>query len=173
MSNLEKIQKGMRVSQILSRIILVFAIVGIALTSIGAVLVASDVLNTENQFLHFLSVTPDMSKGQLIGTLAAAAISLLPTGIFAIFAYLYFAAELREGTPFTKAGADRIKRLGILEIVLSAISKCIIDGIIEKIAQGGWNRLDGAGGILFGLFLILLAMVIRYGAELEHNAGAK
>lgn len=43
MSNLEKIQKGMRVLQILSKIVLVFAIVGVALTSIAAVLVAADI----------------------------------------------------------------------------------------------------------------------------------
>lgn len=38
MSNLEKIQKGMRVLQILSKIILIFAIVGVALTSMGQLL---------------------------------------------------------------------------------------------------------------------------------------
>lgn len=63
MSNLEKIQKGMRVLQILSKIILVFACVGVVLTSIAAALVASDVLSTENQFLHFLSVMAEITKG--------------------------------------------------------------------------------------------------------------
>lgn len=52
MSNLEKIQKGMRVFQILSKIVLVFAIVGVALTSIAAVLVAADIS------LLFGGVTP-------------------------------------------------------------------------------------------------------------------
>lgn len=47
MSNLGKIQKGMRVLQILSKIILIFAIVGVVLASIGAALVASDVLNMD------------------------------------------------------------------------------------------------------------------------------
>ena len=109
MSNLEKIQKGMRVLQILSKIILVFACVGVALTSIAAALVASDVLSTENQFLHFLSVMAEITKGQLVGTLLAAAASLLFGGIFTAFVYRYFTAELKEGTPFTSAGADRIK----------------------------------------------------------------
>ena len=63
MSNLEKIQKGMRVLQILSKIILVFACVGVVLTSIAAALVASDVLSTENQFLHFLSVMAGNNQG--------------------------------------------------------------------------------------------------------------
>lgn len=85
MSNLEKIQKGMRVLQTLSKIILILAIVGLALTSVGAILVASDVLNTENQFLHFLSAAAEITKGQLIGTLLAAATSLLFGGIFTAF----------------------------------------------------------------------------------------
>lgn len=169
MSNLEKIQKGMRVLQILSKIIMIFAIVGVILASIGAALVASDVANMENQFLHFLSVEAEMSKGQLVGTLTAAAISLLFGGILAVFAYRYFTEELKEGTPFTNAGADRIKQLGIMEIVLSVISMWVIDGIYENIGLAGWNRFDDAGGITLGICLILLSMVVRYGAELEQR----
>lgn len=173
MTNLEKIQKVMRVLQILSKIILIFAIVGVILASIGATLVASDVLNTENQFLHFISVTAEMSKGQIVGTLTAAAVSLLFGGIITAFVYRYFTAELKEGTPFTNAGADKIKQLGIIEIVLSVISMRIVDGIYEKIGLAEWNRFDDAGGITLGICLILLAMVVRYGAELEQKTRTK
>ena len=173
MTNLEKIQKVMRVLQILSKIILIFAIVGVILASIGATLVASDVLNTENQFLHFISVTAEMSKGQIVGTLTAAAVSLLLGGIITAFVYRYFTAELKEGTPFTNAGADKIKQLGIIEIVLSVISMGIVDGIYEKIGLAEWNRFDDAGGITLGICLILLAMVVRYGAELEQKTRTK
>lgn len=173
MTNLEKIQKVMRVLQILSKIILIFAIVGVILASIGATLVASDVLNTENRFLHFISVTAEMSKGQIVGTLTAAAVSLLFGGIITAFVYRYFTAELKEGTPFTNAGADKIKQLGIIEIVLSVISMGIVDGIYEKIGLAEWNRFDDAGGITLGICLILLAMVVRYGAELEQKTRTK
>ncbi len=173
MSNLEKIQKGMRVLQILSKIILIVAIVGVALASIGATLVASDVLNMENQFLHFLSVTAEMSKGQLVGILTAAAISLLFGGILTAFVYRYFTAELKEGTPFTNAGADRIKQLGIMKIALSVISMWVIDGIYENISLAEWNRFDDAGSITLGICLILLSMVVRYGAELEQKNKGK
>ena len=46
MSNLDKIQKGMRVLQILSKIILIRAIVGLVLTSVGAILVALSLYGT-------------------------------------------------------------------------------------------------------------------------------
>ena len=169
MSNLEKIQKVMRVLQILSKIILILAIVGLVLTSVGAILVASDVLNTENQFLHFLSAAAEITKGQLVGTLLAAAASLLFGGIFTAFVYRYFTAELKEGTPFTSAGAARIKQLGIMQIVLAVVSAAITDGIYEKIGLSEWNRFDDAGGITLGICLILIAMVVCYGAELEHK----
>ena len=173
MSNLEKIQKGMKEFQILSKIILVFACVGVALASIGATLVAAVVLNMENQFLHFLSVTAEMSKEQMIGILTAAAVSLLFGGIPTAFAYRYFTAELKEGTPFTTAGADSIKQLGIMGIALPVISMWIIDGIYENIGLEQWNRFDDVGSITIGICLILLAMVIRYGAELEQKNKGK
>jgi len=65
----------MRVFQIFSKIILTVAIVGVALTSIAVILMASNVLNMDNQFRHLLSAPVEISKGQLIGTLTAAAIS--------------------------------------------------------------------------------------------------
>ncbi len=169
MSNLEKIQKVMRVLQILSKIILILAIVGLVMTSVGAILVASNVLNTENQFLHFLSAAAEITKGQLIGTLLAAATSLLLSGIFTAFVYRYFIAELKEGTPFTSAGADRIKQLGIMQIVLAVVSAAITDGIYDKMGLSDWNRFDDAGSITLGICLILIAIVVRYGAELEHR----
>ena len=169
MSNLEKIQKGMRVLQTLSKIILILAIVGTALTEIGAALVASDVLSPENRFLHFLPTVAEITNGQLIGTLLAVAASLLLSGIFTVFVYRYFTAELKEGTPFTNAGADRIKQLGIMQILLAVVSVAITDGIYEKINLSDWNRFDDAGSITLGICLILIAAVVRYGAELEHR----
>lgn len=169
MSQLEKIQKGMNVLQILAKILMVIAYVGAVLTLAGGILVAADVLNTENQFLHFLSNTAGVGKKQLTGILIAEAASLLAGGILATYAVRYFAAEQREGTPFTNAGADRIRRLGILTIIVSLVSVCITDGIYEALGLAEWNKSDGVGGVLPGICLILLAMVFRYGAELEQK----
>ena len=49
----------------------------------------------------------------------------------------------------------------------------IMDGIYEKIGLTEWNRFDDAGGITIGICLILLAIVIRYGAELEQKSRTK
>ena len=110
-----------------------------------------------------------MSKGQLVGILTAADISLLFGGVITLFVYRYFTAELKEGTPFTSAGADRVKQLGIITIVLSVISVCITDFIYERIHLSSWNMFDDSGSVTPGICLLLLAMVIRYGAELEQK----
>lgn len=86
MNNLEKIQKGMRVLQILSKVILVFDCVGVVLSSAAAILVATGVLNTGNQFLNFLSVSAEISKEQLVGILTAVACFLLFGGVLTAFA---------------------------------------------------------------------------------------
>lgn len=173
MSNLERIQKGMQALQILTKVILIIGCVGVALASLAAALVAADVLNAQNQFLHFVSVTADISKGQLVGTLTATATSLLFGCILTGFVYRYFTAELKEGTPFTNAGADKIRQLGIITIILSIVSACITDGIYEIIDLSEWNRFDDAGSIVLGVCLILLVAVVRYGAELEQKNSVK
>ena len=63
---LEKIQKGMRAFQILFKIIMIFQYVGIALTSIAAMLVATDVLNNGNKFLNFVEVAAEINKEQIV-----------------------------------------------------------------------------------------------------------
>ena len=45
----------------------------------------------------------------------------------------------------------------------------VIDGIHENIGLAEWSRFDDAGGITLGICLILLSMVVRYGAELEQK----
>ncbi len=169
MNHLDKIQKGMNVLQILSKILLIVAYMGAALTLAGGILVAAGVLNTENQFLHFISDIAGVTTDQLTGILIAAAVSMLSGGILATCAERYFAAEQKEGTPFTNAGADRVKRLGILTIIISLVSVCITEGIYEAIRLADWNKFDDAGGVLIGICLILLSAVFRYGAELEQK----
>lgn len=63
-----------------------------------------------------------------------------------------------------------------MQIVLTVVSAAITNGIYDKINLSDWNRFDGAGfvpkreiSITLGFCLILIAMVVRYGAKLEHR----
>lgn len=61
-----------------------------------------------------------------------------------------------------------------MQIVLAVVSAAITDGIYETINLSDWNSFDDdAGGIALGIGLILMAMVVHYGAQLEHRNGAK
>lgn len=170
MSRLEKIQKGMNVLQILTKIAMILAYVGTALTSVAAALVAAGVLNEQNRFLTFLSVEAGTSAKQLTGILLAAAVTMLFGSILTTFVYRYFTAELKEGTPFSDAGAERIKWIGIVSIIISLVSSLVMDGIYEGFHLiEEWNHYDDAGSLTAGIFLILLSAVVRYGAELERR----
>lgn len=168
MSNLERIQKGMKVFQILSKIILITSFVGFVLTSISTTLIATNILNENNQFLHFISVTTTISKDQIIMTLIATAISLLVGSILTFNVYHYFTTELREGTPFTQTGAKRITQLGILFIITDILEAAFF-ATIEKY-MSLYTRFDNGSNISLGICLLLIAFIIRYGAELEQKS---
>ena len=91
--------------------------------------------------------------------------------IEAICVCRYFKLELSEGTPFTETGAKSITKLGILFIVVDVLSAAF-SSAMEKFAFIS-ERMDNGGGIGIGICLILLAMVVRYGAELEQRGRAK
>lgn len=91
--------------------------------------------------------------------------------IEAICVCRYFKLELSEGTPFTETGAKSITKLGILFIVVDILSAAF-SSAMEKFAFVS-EGIDNGGGIGIGICLILLAMVVRYGAELEQRGRAK
>lgn len=91
--------------------------------------------------------------------------------IEAICVCRYFKLELSEGTPFTETGAKSITKLGILFIVVDILSAAF-SSAMEKFAFVS-EGIEHGGGIGIGICLILLAMVVRYGAELEQRGRAK
>jgi hypothetical protein len=46
----------------------------------------------------------------------------------------------------------------------------VADFIYERIHLSAWNMFDDSGSVTLGICSLLLAMVIRYGAELEQKA---
>lgn len=167
MNTLEKIQKTMKVFQIIAKIVMVFSFVAIAFT-----LVAGSVSLMENklpfgELLQRLLIEADRTiNHREIGiALLCESVVLIFGAIEAVCVYRYFKLELSEGTPFSEAGAKSITKLGILFIVVDILSAAF-SSAMEKFAFVS-ERMDNGGGIVSGLILIFLAMVVRYGAELE------
>ena len=172
MNNLEKIQKTMKVFQTLTKIVMGFSFVAIAFTLVVGVSLMADKLPF-GELLQRLLIEADRTiDNREIGiALLCESVVLVFGAIEAICVCRYFKLELSEGTPFTETGAKSITKLGILFIVVDVLSAAF-SSAMEKFAFIS-ERMDNGGGIGIGICLILLAMVVRYGAELEQRGRAK
>ena len=171
MNNLEKIQKTMKVFQTLTKIVMGFSFVAIAFTLVvGSVSLMADKLG---ELLQRLLIEADRTiDNREIGiALLCESVVLVFGAIEAICVCRYFKLELSEGTPFTETGAKSITKLGILFIVVDILSAAF-SSAMEKFAFVS-EGIEHGGGIGIGICLILLAMVVRYGAELEQRGRAK
>ena len=173
MNNLEKIQKTMKVFQIIAKIVMVFCFVAIAFTLVaGSISLMANKLPFGELLQRLLIEADRMIDNREIGiALLCESVVLIFGAIEAVCVYRYFKLELSEGTPFTEAGARSITKLGILFIVVDILSAAF-SSAMEKFSFVS-ERMDNDGGIISGLILILLAMVVRYGAELEQRGRAK
>ena len=172
MTSLEKIQKVMGVFATLTRIGMILAYVAVALLLAGAGLLRSNGLMEKAPLLgSFVDVT-GVTTSQALWLLLATAVSTLFGGVLLTLFYRYFTAEAADGTPFTIGGAERVKRLGLCSIVFSVVSMGITDTIYEEAGLSAWHNFDNADGVMLGVCLILLSLVLKYGAELEEKVSA-
>lgn len=173
MNNLEKIQKAMKIFEIIAKIVMVFSFVAIAFTLVaGSVSLMANKLPF-GELLQRLLIEADRTiDNREIGiALLCESVVLIFGAIEAICVCRYFKLELSEGTPFTETGAKSITKLGVLFIVIDILSAAF-SSATENFAFVS-ERIDNGGGIGIGICLILLAMVVRYGAELEQRGREK
>ncbi len=104
--------------------------------------------------------------------LATAVLVCLMEVILAARARKYFKAEIKVGTPFTFDGAKKLKKLGVLYVVLP-----IVLGILETIGFAIYSAAIGLDmmpnvtsttmGIGTGVMMLLIALVFKHGAEVS------
>lgn len=85
-----------------------------------------------------LALTETGGLTEMIAVLLVDVILALTDGILLAFALHYFRTEQADGTPFTKRGADEIRRLGIRTIVLplvAAILAATVHGVFSSAGQ--------------------------------------
>lgn len=173
MNNLEKIQKTMKVFQIITKIVIVFSFVALAFTLVvGSVSLMANKLPFGELLQRLFIETGRTVDNREIGiALICESVVLIFGAIEAICVCRYFNLELSEGTPFTETGARSITKLGILFIAVDVLLAAFFS-VMEKFVFVS-ERMDNFGGIISGLILIFLAMVVRYGAELEQQGRTK
>lgn len=174
MKSLRTIQKTFHVFQILTKIAMVLSFVWAGLAALGILCGAvwyhgGTVVGASREVLFSLTKTGGLTE--MTGTLLADFIFALTDGVLLAFALAYFRAEQADGTPFTKRGAVRIRRLGIRTIVLPLVAVILaaVVAVIFDLPQGvgaDWGTLTSMS---MGIVLILASLIFQYGAELEES----
>ena len=171
MKTLESIQKTCKVFKTLAEIAMIVSFIGAGITLIGLLYGVAwrsgSVMGISME--NVLRLTQEAGLEQMIGTLLADFVFALTDGLLFFFAYRYLKQELADGTPFTVAGAEQIKSLGIKTIVMPLVAiviAAVIDECLGSAHSGDWG--NGAAVVL-GIALILFSLVLRYGAELQEE----
>ena len=79
-----------------------------------------------------------------------------------------------DGTPFTKRGAEQMKHLGLLFIILPPVAAILVGGLcgILGFQQNVVIDLSNGTSLIIGILLILISLIIRYVADLEERNNA-
>lgn len=89
-----------------------------------------------------------------------------------LFAWRYFKRELADGAPFTVAGAEQVKSLGIKTIVMPLVAIIISTVIYECFCVTRPGKWDNGTAVVLGIALILFSLIHRHGAELREKSGS-
>ena len=172
MNSLDTIQKTFRVFKIISRaaMILSFVWAGLVVLGLGcgaAWYAGTGVMGLSRETL--LVMTRSNSLNQMTGVLLSELVFAVTDGVLFLLAFRYFRQEQEDGTPFTRDGAEQVREVGILSIVLPLAAV-----LLAALFHGAFGVVQGAdcgdlSGIFLGIVLILASLIFRYGAELEEG----
>ena len=173
MEQLQKIQKTFHIFQILAKIAYVFSIVGAVFCAVGALcalccLSGGQVFSLFGEPVTIFSTTRSM--GETLAVLLAEFIMLTAEAILLCFACKYLKAEQAAGTPFTEAGADMLKKLGIRCIWLPIVAIVVASVIGVGFGAENLDIDSNLPSLALGIVLLLASMIFRYGAALEEKA---
>ncbi|MGN1025786.1 MAG: hypothetical protein ACI4P4_05200 [Faecousia sp.] len=174
MKSLQTIQKTFRVFQILTKIAMIFSYVWAGLATLGLLCAfvwygSGTVAGPDTGLLYTLTETGGLKE--MTAVLCTDAVSALLSAILLTFAYLYLKAEQADGTPFTRRGAEQIRRLGVRTIVLSIVNAALTEAVFVASELPAYANADRGNfsGVTLGIALILASLIFRYGAELEER----
>ena len=166
MNSLDRIQKIIKVFKILTNIAMIFAYVCAGLLVVTAILMAN---NSSYQIIADSApeMFADIDRNKMIAELLCDFVVCLTDGLLLTFGQLYMKHVLDDGTPFTTRGADEIKRLGIRIIILPLVAIGIISAICATFNAELPETMSNELSVSFGIALIIISIIFRYGAELE------
>lgn len=110
---------------------------------------------------------PDVSREETLAGILSMFFEALADAILLVIARSYLVFELREKTPFTAKGADKMRSLGIICIVMPVVASILSAVVYTYYGFESSSYETENTGIIIGIVLIVLSFVLRYGADLE------
>lgn len=177
MKTLSTIQTLSKIGKVLSKIIYICCIIGVAGCVVGIVSLPfadSGILKIGGVTIYGLIVNrAGIDLNSLYSLMAGAMIVCIGQTVTAKFGERYFSHELAAGTPFTMDGAKELFRLGIITICVplgTTILAQIISSIVaEFIGCGDAFKAEDCDSVAMGVMLLITSLLCRYGAELQEE----
>lgn len=172
MKTLQNIQKTCKVFQTLTKIAMILCFVGSGLLLLGlicGIVITSTGAVVSGGVETLYKLTSSASFSEMVGTLLVEFVLTLTDALLFFHAWKYFSAEQADGTPFSHRGAELMKRLGILLIVLPAVAAILVGVLygIFDLTQIEAADVGNGTSVILGILLILVSVILHYGAELE------
>ena len=164
----------MRVLAVIVRVVMILSFVGGGLLAItGIVCLCAEKFTLADGLQRLLVDVGEFSNLEVGLALLADAVLLLADGIMMVFAVMYFHTELKDGTPFTLAGAIRVRRMGIARIAATIVADVVCSLLSDFVDSNLLYSIESVGGLFFGVALILASLIFRHGAELQAQITAQ
>lgn len=169
-SSLTTIQSLHKLGKVLSRIYFVLSIIGLVLS---LALAAALLISTDIKDLISSTLFDGTKYG--VNTLYGISSTLFLISFGEIFlsrkAEDYFRSELNTGTPFSIENALKLKKLGILTLIIPVVTHTL-SAVVYNIMM---SNLDGmapfkfhmTGSVILAVMFIITSMLCRYGAGKE------
>lgn len=172
MKSLQTIQKTFRIFQNLTKMAYIFCIVGASVCAVGVLCVM--MWYTKGEVISFFGKPVIMfvgseSQSQMLAVLLSEMVFLITDAVLLGFVNYYLKIEQAEGTPFTKNGANLIKKIGIRCIYMPIVATIIASVIMDCFDVQKNFDFSNFSSVATGIALILISFVFCYGAELEQR----
>lgn len=172
---LKQIQKICEIALIISKIVHALCIAGIVMCSLSLInqLISINNIVINGVTIHSIIDIKNISIGDIYVRITIGLITCIGGFIKSKYSIDYYENELSVGTPLDVNLAEKLKRLGIREIVISLVVVILIMSAygIFNYFYGDIKELsiNNNPGIGLGIAYIILSLVCKLGIENKNN----
>ena len=172
MKSLQTIQTTIKVFMVISLVAMILSFAGAAsmLGGVGVLLAdEKDLIDSETAMFLINDVAGREERVEALAVLWCGAVLTITDGIMLSAVFSYLRKELKDGTPFTERGARQVRHLGVKVIVLSFVASVVCGVICGCYGVAAPDNIMNLTSVTFGIALIIVSLILKYGAELAGN----